>query len=823
MDKRCWQSCERRGSVSFSVETQKALPPRTPRKARAPRIVCEICHFLCVLCAFVVKLDLAHLNFNRVRYTTKGGARLQLARAAWQRLGRYGRRLSAWRKLPYQWLLPLTFFCIGLIYIYSAPHFEASDNIPHVGVIKWIAETGTLPVQSAEHDFLYAQEGSQPPLYYWLMSFVWSAFDTADFDDYFQRNPYVLIGHPERLGNRNLVFYRQPYPPDLSGTSLALYVIRLLTLGMATVTVAAVYQAARTVMPNQPGFALLATSLTAFNPMFIFISASVSNDVLVTMFSSLACWLALLTLRHGFDTRRSVGLALLIALATLSKLGGLALAPVVGLAGLWLLQRTGDRRGFVVLIGSITLALLLLAGWWFLRNISLYGELTGTGAMLDHFGRRDIPLVRLLLDEFEGLRISYWGLFGAFSILTNRIQYLLMDAISLMGVIGSLVFLAQNRRNVFLLSVVGFLAILLAIGGAMLIWWTLQTTASTGRLLFPYVTSISVLLALGLRALRIPSLAVALPMFAFSIAAPIVYIIPQYDYPPQVDRLPDSAARSYARWDDISLIGHEVPAPARWSPGDEIPLAFYWQPLKPTEKPHALFISLIDSRGESLATIDSFPGWGALPTTWWEAQAIYRDDYILQLPEDAKGFDSVQLHIGWYAYPDGSDIRPLLQSGERSDAYTIPIGAFIDSAVDERLGADAIADDAVFGDAIRLEAWRFSIGRVLELEWQLAGEIGGDLRVFAIVLKERFQPGSPFEILTQADDAPPVRLEFLKVGERFITRHEFDLSAEYRNEHSIYIGWYNEGILQRLSAPYPENMLELPALRFIAPDEDQNE
>ena len=747
---------------------------------------------------------------------------MQLAKAAGPKIGDYARRLSAWRRLPLGWLLPLAFFCIGLLYIYSAPHFEASDNFAHVGVIKWIAETGTLPVQSAEHDFLYAQEGSQPPLYYLLMSFVWSAFDTTDFNDYIQRNPYAFIGYPERLGNRNQVFYRQPYPPDLSGTSYALYVIRLLTLGMATATVAAVYQSARTVMPEQPGLALLATSLTAFNPMFIFISTSVSNDVLVTTFSSLACWLALLTLRHGFETRRSVALALLIALATLSKLSGLALAPVVGLAGCWLLRRTGDWRGFVVLLGSIALAFLLLTGWWFLRNLSLYGEFFGTAAMLEHYGRRDIPLTRLLLEEFEGLRISYWGLFGSFSILTNRIHYLLMDALSLIGVAGLFIFLARNRRDAFLLSAVGFLALFLAVGGVLLMWWTLQTMASIGRLLFPYVTSISVLLALGLCALRLPALVIALPMFAFSIAAPIIYIIPQYDHPPQVERLPDFAVPSYARWGDISLIGHEIPAPARWSAGDEIPLSLYWQPLKPTEEPHALFISLIDSRGESLATIDSFPGWGALPTTWWEAQAIYRDDYILQIPEDAVGFDSAQLHIGWYMYPNGSNIRPLLESGERVDAYTIPIGAFIDSEMNERLGADAIADGTVFGDAIRLEAWRFSEGRVLELEWQLMRETGGDLRVFAIVLRERFQPGSPFEIVTQSDDVPAARLEFLDAGESFITRHEFDLPAGYEDAHSVYVGWYNEGILQRLSAPYPENMLELPALRFIAPVNDAN-
>lgn len=120
-------------------------------------------------------------------------------------------RRFAWRRLPYHWLLPLAFFCIGLIYLYASPHFESPDSIYHVGVIKWIAETGALPVQSPDHDELYAHEGSQPPLYYLLMSIVWSTVDTADFDDFLQLNPLVFKGHPGRLGNRNLVFYRQPY------------------------------------------------------------------------------------------------------------------------------------------------------------------------------------------------------------------------------------------------------------------------------------------------------------------------------------------------------------------------------------------------------------------------------------------------------------------------------------------------------------------------------------------------------------------------------------------------------------------------------------
>ena len=50
------------------------------------------------------------------------------------------------------------------------------------------------------------------------MAVIWRVMDTSDFDRYFLENPLAIIGVPERLGNRNTLFYRQPYPPDLQGT-----------------------------------------------------------------------------------------------------------------------------------------------------------------------------------------------------------------------------------------------------------------------------------------------------------------------------------------------------------------------------------------------------------------------------------------------------------------------------------------------------------------------------------------------------------------------------------------------------------------------------
>ena len=579
--------------------------------------------------------------------------------------------------LPLHWLLPLIFLLIGLVYLYAAPNFEASDSVQHIGVVKWIADTGTLPVQSAEHAQLFGQEASQPPLYYLLMAAVWNAFDTSDFEARFLPSPFTAIGVPERFGNRNLLIYKQPYPPDLRGSSLALYLIRLLSLGMGALTVGAVYQSARAVLPGRLGFALLAAALTAFNPQFIFISASVSNDSLVNMLAALITWQMLLMLRDGFRTRRSLALALLIALASLTKLSGLTVGAVVGLAAIWLLLRSRDYRGFFTLCAAVLAFWLLIAGWWYLRNLTLYGELFGTATMLDNFGRRSATPWQLFTVEFQGLRVSYWGVFGAFNILTHEIFYRVMDALTLIGAAGLAVSVAKKRHSKEVLTALGFLVMMLALGAAMLIWWSTQTWASTGRLLFPYITSASLLMALGIVTLRIPPLLVALPMFAFSLLAPFLYIIPNYDHPPPVDQLPQSAISADVQWGDIRLTGYEIPLSQSWQAGAEIPLTLYWRAEAQSPLAYALVLSLLDAQGDPISSFETWPGWGTMPHPWMTLDADYRDDYIMQIPADAASTSELQLEIRWYVFPDGPELDATLESGEEMEALMLPLGSVV--------------------------------------------------------------------------------------------------------------------------------------------------
>jgi len=595
-------------------------------------------------------------------------------------------RRVALEKLPLPWLLPALFFLVGLVYLYAAPNFEASDSAQHVGMIKWIADSGTLPAQSGDHEQLYGQEASQPPLYYLMMAAVWSAFDTRDFAERYLPSPFTVIGDPSGRGNRNLVIYKQPYPPDLNGSSLALYAIRLLSLGMGAVTVWAVCQSARVLMPSEAGFALLAGGFTAFNPQFLFISASVSNDTLVNMLAALIAWRMLVMLRDGFETRRDFALALLIALASLSKLSGLVMGAVVALAAVWLLFRTRDRRGFWQFAGMTLVAWLIIALWWYARNLALYGEPFGTSTMLDYFGRRSITLGQLIAEEFQGLRVSYWAVFGAFNIVVDELFYHLMDLLTLAGALGLVVLLAKTVRvdspqrhrehREYVLVAVAFLALLLAMGGGALIAWSLQTWASTGRLLFPYITSASLLLALGMQALRVPKLLIIAPLFAFSLVAPFAYIMPNYDHPPAVERLPVSAESANVVWGDLRLSGYEIPAQRTWRAGDEIPVTFYWRAVAQSPLAYALTLSLVDEDGAVNSSIETWPGWGTMPHPWMTLDTDYRDEYIIEIPAEA-GEGALTLEIRWYVFPDGPDLSAELASGETVDALRLPLGRLV--------------------------------------------------------------------------------------------------------------------------------------------------
>jgi hypothetical protein len=85
---------------------------------------------------------------------------------------------------------------LGLLYASVTPIFEASDEIWHYAMVREIVANRRLPVQNPAIDAPWAQEGSQPPLYYALGALLTGWIDPADAADLAERNPLRQSWHP---------------------------------------------------------------------------------------------------------------------------------------------------------------------------------------------------------------------------------------------------------------------------------------------------------------------------------------------------------------------------------------------------------------------------------------------------------------------------------------------------------------------------------------------------------------------------------------------------------------------------------------------------
>lgn len=710
-------------------------------------------------------------------------------------------------------LLLVAFLLAGLLYAGSVPVFEAPDETDHFAFADYISRNWSLPLQDPDVETHWGQEGSQPPLYYILVAPLIAPFDTSDLEEHIRQNPHVILGDPSAIDNQNRYLHDHP-GPELRGTVLAVYVARLFSLLLASGTVYAVWHAAREleqlVGRKAGSLSLLAAGLVAFNPQFIFISASVNNDNLVTLFASLAIWQTLAMLREGLQTRRSLILALLLALASLSKLSGLLLFVPAGLAALWLARRNLRNRELLRL-GLLTgFCWLLIAGPWYARNLSLYGEFTGSQTMLDLIGRRPAPsLTELLTEEFTGLRYSYWGIFGWFNIFSPMPFYLVMDLAALAALAGLLLRLWYLRKQPDALLALATLALYIILFISALIVWTSQTAATQGRLLFPANAAIAALLALGLTSLRVPVQppVIALGLVAFSL--PFVSIQPVYAPPPIVERLPADATPVAIRFGDVDLLGYHL-VPQRLAPGDTLPVTLYWRPLRRSEQDFSFFLRLLDSEDEILAAHYGHPGTGLLSTTRWSPGRIYADRWKIKLPENLRGRTALRVHIGWWKYPDGYAVPGTDASGMEVDPFMLDAGALIDRDDSGRQLAQAI-EPLLYGDSIRLLAWELD-GPDVALLWEVAEQPEPDLHVFLHVLANT-APGEPVQLLAQGDDAPPLPTRYWQPGERFITRHRLQATtAAVPGDFTLRVGWYSTARYGRLSADCPDNSCPLTTL-----------
>ena len=571
-------------------------------------------------------------------------------------------------------LTVLLFVSLAAAYSFATPVFEGYDENWHYAYVQYIASGRGLPRQPPEQTgHLAGQEASQPPLYYALAAAVSWWVPTDGLETLLRKNPQFAPVPRGYRDNQNVVVHTDAESFPYRGTALAVHLSRMLSVLLGASTVYCTYALARLLLPGQTALAVGAMLVTALTPSFIFTSALVNNDILVTFLSSLTLVLLIQIWQGKASLTAGIWLGLVLGCAALSKLSGLLLWPFTGLALMALACRRQDRR-WLARVGLPALVLaVLVSGWWYVRNWVLYHDITGLNQMLDIVGRREPGFgLRDALAQMEGVRRSYWALFGWFNVSMASWVYRVYDLISLLGLAGLGLFTvrAVHHRRWNEIAALVFLCAWLATGIAGLLRWTLLTAGSQGRLLYPAISAIAILLVLGWSSL-IPHrgtarwsavIGIGLAFLAVAVYVPFFVIAPTYARP--VFLQPGQVAQhvsvesSVHFEDSVTLLGYQVDR-QEVRPGEEMWVTLCWRSDTKPETDYFLFVQLLVDNDLIAAQKDTYHGLGSFPTSLWPSGATFCERYPLRVADTVPAPGRGILSIGLY--------RP---SGERLQAHT---------------------------------------------------------------------------------------------------------------------------------------------------------
>ncbi len=717
------------------------------------------------------------------------------------------------------------FVVLAATYSIVTPIFEAGDELWHYPFVQSLATGHGLPVQDPNVQTLWEQEGGQPPLYYTLGALATFWIDTRDLPARLWRNPEAKIGIPLDYGNKNMVVHTSAENFPWHNTALAVHLIRFCSILLSVFTILCTYLLALEIDADKT-LAAVAAAIVAFNPMFIFISASVNNDNLAVMLATLALWLLTRFITHDTTTRQFIILGIVLGLAALSKVSDLGLLAIAAGVFVFLLWRGRGEKTFGSFVtGSIVCAAIVvaLAGWWYVRNWLLYGDPLAFNVWVAIAGGRPTPAtLSTLLGEFQGFRISFWGNFGGVNIIAPDWVYIVLDAFTLLAALGLMIGLVRRglpRRLALPAVWLGLIVILL-------IRWTLLTFASQGRLIFPAISAAAILMAFGFKqfsAFRKPrpvlrTTLYALPMFlfGFSVLTPFALIAPTYALPA---RLPSNAYvpnQTLITFDDqAELVGYAL-AQKSVAPGEELPLTVYWRARSRIAEDLSVYIRLFDSTGKIIGRWEAFPGGGLYPTRLWQPDEIIVDSYRVPVSMDAHGPGVGRVEVGLFRRvplenlsardPHGNTITPMIARFKITGQSHVQV--------------EGAHEPINFGDKIALVGYTHSqtvaAGSTLtvKLYWRSLASIKDDYTVFVHLVDVNGMTVAQKDAQPQ-DGAYPT--SFWDVGETIADEYAVaiprDLAA---SDYRIEIGIYRASDNTRLPIHNGGDALGLGTVRVIS-------
>ena len=574
--------------------------------------------------------------------------------------------------------------------------------------------------------------------------------------------------------------------------------------------------------------------------MFIFVNASVNNDALAAFVGCLTLLLCVRLVRDGLQGPLPLwryGLVgLIVGLFILTKLSGLGALILLACLLAWLSYRRRSLRPLLVGLPVVVGIAALLSGWWFLRNWRLYGDPAALNIFVAIQGQRaGVPTLRDWLDEFGTFRWTYWGLFGAVNVMAPRWVYTFFDLLSLVGLAGLIVLVIRRRREEtrsfpktwFLEGLWWIPALWAGILFVSVLRWTWIYFSFQGRLVFPDIAGISVLLMLGLqecaslatRVLRRQSpvighwsfvichWAFVIVLLIVAAALPFVSIAPEYVYPEPLT-LADVPAEARIEPVDVGgmarVVGWEL-EPQVVRPGDRsahVDFVVYWEAVAPDGRDYIGFANLLGRGRQPVGKINRYPACGMVPTSLWEPGQVWRDPYRVPVAEGASAPSRLQVEVGLYDAEAGETLGTVhvgeakLAPPEAAPSVAHPL------AVDLADGITLRGYDLETGSPNRVglpPEVRVAAGEVitLTLYWEVREAPSADYQVFVHLL------GAGLEPVAQGD-GPPLMGDYPTTmwapGEVIADPHSVALPADLPpGQYRLLVGMYDLATLARLA------------------------
>lgn len=542
--------------------------------------------------------------------------------------------MPALQRFRYHWpllLLLLVYCTLAVWWSTRIPLGEGPDEPGHAEYALFVARNNRLPDQRLGD---VPGEGHQPPLAYWLMQPLARSVAVEDRVVILANNHrWIWAGGKEPAAFAWRSIDRPPYQADV----LVWHRLRWFSIGCAALTIVVGY-AIGLRLGLSKALATFAASLLAFWPQLLFHSVLVSNDPLLWLLCAGLLWLLLEPNPQAWWPW-AVGATLGAALLT--KQSAVLLIPLIGLR-LWQLRHSIKLWSA---IGRISLSSAAIAGWWYLRNLLLYGDPFGLGLYKGEFSSPTFSPWSLhdWGEAMHALGSSLIARFGWMSVAAPQWLYWLL-AIWIGPAILGIRRLRIDQRWQLAWALAG-----------LAFAWTFAFAILSGqvgwqaRFLFPAAPVAACALAIGLErsvktaAWLLPALlvtmAVGLPNTVISAAYPYLVVEPQPERPVLALWRPDTA-------NPIELRGILLPPTAK--AGQPWLVNTLWRAVGKQDRKWSLFVHLanVGSKDESFA-FDVQPQDGVWHSLRWTPDDWWEDLLTINIPADLAAGE-YEVRIGWF-------------------------------------------------------------------------------------------------------------------------------------------------------------------------------